>query len=225
LGIDFFEIVLEVEDKFGITIRDAEAQNVRTVGDLLTVINSRMAGAATACPSLTAFLQVRRVTRDFLSQSTLRLRPTTSIASIIPVRRRREFWRAFGKLSGSTPPALRRPGPLRILLTAVASIALVLGFGTAFIDPAILPLGVISALGFILALYLLTSPMCVEPPAKLTTFGDLSRRLVGLTTATRPIASADEVLSGVRKIVVDALGVEPEEVVPEARFIEDLNME
>jgi acyl carrier protein len=34
MGLDAIEIILEVEDRFGITISDAESEQIRTVGDL-----------------------------------------------------------------------------------------------------------------------------------------------------------------------------------------------
>jgi hypothetical protein len=224
MGLDGIEIVMEVEDRFGITIRDAEAQRIRTVGDLTTLINSRMTAPAMVCPSLTAFLQVRGVTREFLLQSTLRLRPSTSITSVVPISRRREFWRKLSEMFGSAPPALRRPAPLRVLLLALSCGVMALGVGTASIDFAIVPLGVLVAIGIILALYLATSVCRVVPPASLTTFGDLSRRLAGLSRSSGPKFSADEIMAAVRSIVVDALGVAPEVVVMEARFVEDMDM-
>jgi acyl carrier protein len=48
-GIDsprMIDIVLEVEDYFGITVDDAEIQKVRTFGELVTLVGSRSAAEA-----------------------------------------------------------------------------------------------------------------------------------------------------------------------------------
>jgi hypothetical protein len=92
------------------------------------------------------------------------------------------------------------------------------------IDPAILPLGLFSAAAVVILLQLLTSPFRMEPPQRMRTLGDISRRLAGLSAATRPVSSESEVYVAVQSIVSDILGVEPHEVIPEARFVQDLGM-
>lgn len=225
MGLDGVEILIEVEDRFGITIRDAEAQRICTVGDLLALINDRIAARAQlSCPGLGAFLEVRRLVRNFLSQPSLRLRPSTPIVFIVPAHRRSALWRIFSDRLGTSAPALRRPRPLRILLVVAACLVFGLGISTALIDPAIVPLGIICALAVIITLQLITSPLRIEPPKTMDTLGDLSRRIIGLSMATGSVTSAQEVLQCVQQIVASILGVNPEDVVPEARFIEDLKM-
>ena len=41
---------------------------------------------------------------------------------------------------------------------------------------------------------------------------------------TNPVESSSVVMKNLREIIVDVLGVDPKEVVPEARFVEDLGM-
>jgi acyl carrier protein len=42
--------------------------------------------------------------------------------------------------------------------------------------------------------------------------------------ATASVTSAQDVLQAVQSIVASILGVDPDEVIPEARFVEDLNI-
>ncbi len=42
MGLDAVEIVMDVEDHFGIVIDDDEAGRMRTVGDLVALIRSRV---------------------------------------------------------------------------------------------------------------------------------------------------------------------------------------
>lgn len=225
MGLDGVELVIAVEDQFGITIRDAEAQSVRTVGDLLELINSRLAARGTAhCPSVGAFLSVRRLVRDFLSQPALRLRPSTRITSIVPARRRSDLWAILSDLFGSPARALRRPRPMRIALIAISCVAMGLGFATAVVDPKILPLGIFMAFAVMLCLHIVTTPFRIEPPVGLETLGDITRSIAGLSMATTPVSSACDVLPRVQAIVSEILGVDKDEVVPETRFVEDLDM-
>ena len=48
MGLDGVEIVMDVEDHFGITIADGEAEQIRTVGELLALIQARLDAAAAA---------------------------------------------------------------------------------------------------------------------------------------------------------------------------------
>ena len=75
-----------------------------------------------------------------------------------------------------------------------------------------------------IVLYQLTDSFRTEPPARLTNFGQLSRYVTGFTMITNPVESSSVVMKNLREIIVDVLGVDPKEVVPEARFVEDLGM-
>jgi acyl carrier protein len=225
MGLDSVELIIEVEEHFGITISDAEAQGIVTVGDMLTLIDSRVASSRQSrCHTLVAFLQVRNFMRDFLQQPNRRMRPSNRIAAIIPWPRRREFWFSLHELYGTWLPPLCLPQPLRLLNVLISVAALAVGASTALIDPAILPLGILAAFAFIVLLQMLLSPLRIEPPTKLASLGGLSLRLVGLSAATKQIASSDDVLTDLQAIVSDALGVDRDKVVPEAQFVKDLGM-
>ena len=185
MGLDGVEILMEVEEHFGITITDAEASEVCTVGDLLALIESRFAERADEkCKSLPAFLHVRRFTREFLAAPELRLRPSTQIASVIPLARRREYWKQFPLLYGTAAPELCRPLPIRYLLIGATCIALVAALSTLFVDPAILPAGLAAAVLITFLMYSVTMPLKLMPPSKFSNFGDATRKLVGLKHAT-----------------------------------------
>jgi len=115
MGLDAVELVMDVEDRFGITITDAEATSIRTVGDLVELCRQRIVAIdATRCRSLPCF----------------------------------------------------------------------------------------------------------------TTFGDITRRMVGIHAVTKPCASSEPaaVLDELRPIIAATLGVHKDKVVPTARFVEDLGM-
>lgn len=225
MGLDGVEIVMEVEDHFGITIPDSQSAAVRTVQDLLDIINSRVNAAANVvCPTLPAFLTVRREVREFVQQPDLRLRPSTAIADVIPWSRRVEFWGRIAELVGTQRPALRRPKWLRNTLLNVSLVVTLYALALCDFDPVILPLGVLSAAFVIGLLHLVTRPFRLSPPDSLATLGQFSRQFAGVTTALKPIDSPEAVFADLRKIIVDALGVNPDEVVPTARFVEDLDM-
>jgi acyl carrier protein len=58
--------------------------------------------------------------------------------------------------------------------------------------------------------------------ARIATVGDLHAYVVGVLRRQGRIESADSVDAQLRDIICDQLGVEPEDVVPSARFVDDL---
>ena len=228
MGLDAVELVMDVEDHFGISIQNAEAEHVRTVVDLVALIQSRINAAHLAhCPTLVAFLKLRSFARDIASDDRLRVPTGTLLVDALDRSQRKRLWKRFGELLGSPPPGMRRPPLLRKALVglAIASIACAV-ISAAMIDLAILPATLGLAALLILVLHLVTTPFRFHPPNSLSTFGALSRRVAGVTVATKllHLSSGDAILAELTPIVVDTLGVDAAEVVPSALFIEDLGM-
>lgn len=225
MGLDAIEIILEVEGRFGITISDAESEEVRTVGDLAAIVDARLAAARRLrCPSFESFLRVRQFTRDFLSRPQLSLKPSTAIATIIPLGRRRELWSQLNAWLGDTTPPLRRPRPIQLAIALISLSAFSISLWAAWTDEWYFVLGFLASLALAMLLYLVTTPFYVLPPANLSTFADLTRRVTGLTASTNPPMNPDEAFAALREIIVDTLGVKPEQVVPTARFVQDLGL-
>src|SRR5688572_811019 len=122
MGLDAVEIVMEVEDKFAVSIRDDEASKIVTVGDLENLVIARInARQLNTCPTLSAFLRIRSDIRQLIPDASARIRPRQQIASAIPRHKRRIFWKQIEKRLGTYPPPLRRPFLVRALL-AIATI-------------------------------------------------------------------------------------------------------
>jgi len=228
MGLDAVELVMGVEDHFGISIQNSEAERVRSVGDLIALIQSRIdAAQAATCPTLSSFLQLRSCVREIANDDELRIRTGTRVVDVLTQSERQRLWKRLGDLLGSAPPGLRRPPAMRKLLLVLALAAIISAIvSSAAIDFAILPLTFALAAIITLVLHFLTVPFRVVPPDALTTFGAISQRMSGVTVATKQLhlRSRDEILDELIPIVVETLGVDPSEVVPTARFIEDLGM-
>ncbi len=228
MGLDAVEIVMDVEDHFGISIRNTEAELVRTVGDLVTLIQSRIEAAHLArCPTLSAFLRLRSVARDVVADDRMRVRTKMRISEVLTRSQVRVLWKRLDELLGSSPPGLRRPPKLRKLLagSVIAAIATAV-LSAGMIDFAILPLTLVFAALTALALHVLTLPFRTHPPDSLSTFGAVAKRIAGTDVATERLhlRTFDAILDELRPLVVDNLGVDPSEVIASAYFIEDLGM-
>jgi acyl carrier protein len=229
MGLDAVSLVMEVEDNFGISIQTNEAERIQIVGDLVSVVHSRIIAAqARHCPMLPAFLALRTTVRDVTGDSSLRIRPRHLVTESLTVSQRRELWRRLAKMLGSPPRALRRPPPLRALLTGVVILLVFLATVTALaIDVQILPVTLALAAIAVACLHISTVPFRFTPPDGWMTFGDITTKVVGATVATKNLhlRTTAEVLAELRPIIADVLGVDLDEVVSEARFIEDLGVD
>lgn len=229
MGMDGVEIVMDIEDRFGISIQDSEAEHIRTVGDLVVLVRSRIAAAQREyCPTLPAFLTLRTATRVVLADDSARLRPRDSVASILRPTERRALWKRLSVLMGTPPRPLRRPALLRRSLVAVSIAVLLLALLSALaIDFRTLPLTIIVAVSVIVLLHYLTVPFRSIPPDGWMTFGEITTKIAGIRIATKLVhlRTDDEVLSELRSLLVNALGVDGTEIVPSARFVEDLGMD
>ena len=228
MGLDSVEIVMDVEDHFGITIQDAETEHVRTVADLVALIQGRISAANEVyCPSLPAFLKLRTTVRGAIGDEVFRIRPRQRIADRLSAPQRLQLWKRLPEMLGSPPRDLCRPLLLRQMLCALVVVLLgsALLVGVA-IDIRSLP-ATIAIAGFCtFLLHIVTVPFRTVPPTEWVTFGDVTAKIVGVTSATkqRQPRSADDILCKLRPLIVDVLGVDGDEVVPGARFIEDLGV-
>ena len=228
MGLDAVELLMDVEDHFGITIQDSESASTFTVGDLVAIIQKRTnISHEKRCFSLLAFLKLRRCVRDITRDDNFRLRPRDPVVQYLAQSDRRELWDRLGSLLGTRPRDLRRPRWLRMILNVLTTALLLLAVSIPFsIDIAILPLALAIAAVAILVLYWITTPFCTVPPDDWTTFGDISRKLVGVVAATKQtnLRSTDDILLELRPLIVNVLSVDSDEVVPDARFVEDLGV-
>ncbi len=108
MGLDTVELVMDVEDHFGILLREDESQRIRTIGDLADVILTRiLASSVTACPSMRAFYELRRAIRESLGLPELRIRPKTKLVELIPLSQRRACWASIQSKQPWRFPGLR----------------------------------------------------------------------------------------------------------------------
>lgn len=229
MGLDAVELVMDVEDHFGITIQDSEAEGVRTVNDLVELIERRISNAHEPyCPTIPAFLKLRSTLRASIDDCSFRIRPRQVIAKRLTASQRRVFWKQLANLLGSAPRDLRRPQFLRRILGTITIVLISVALISAIaIDLLILPLTIAIAILIAVSLHVATIPCKTFPPDDWITFADVNAKLVGVTAATKQLSlqTSEKILAELRPLIVDALGVDIDEVVLIARFVEDLGID
>ena len=239
MGLDLVELIMEVEETFGISLPDARLPKIRTVGELcdciVGIVSRKKEEIGLRSEMFKSLLESLPLARG---TSAKRVSEDTLLDEVIPVWGRRRTWKRLQKSLDAPLPALHRPRSVKII---VAIAAVLLGGATSFgmvgaWEPSRM-LAVAKAEGYWvmfgapaflwgLLCYWLSKPTAVVWPANLETIGDLTRALViqkyGAVLDREKAWTREEIWGILRGVVVDVLGVESEAVTREARFVEDL---
>ena len=228
MGLDFVEIVMEVEETFGIRFRSEEFSSIQTVGDFVSLLRSRIVAADTvACPSLSQFLRLRSLVREVAGKPELRIRPSHRLESTLSSDEIRRLWQSMQEKLGIYPAPLRLPRYLRntLLLIAVTILFGTVGYAIAN-DVVLLPQALLFSAFIAISLILFGGGFRSVPPVGWATFGEMTRQLSGTIVATRNLhlRTDDLILEKLRPIFSDILNIKPNEIVLSARLIEDLRV-
>ncbi len=232
MGLDGVELLMAVEETFDISIADEEAATVITVGDLQSLVLSKVEAVANA-PCLTAhvFYRMRRALMELYEVPRMELAPALPLTPLIPMEHRRAHWDSLGGSMNLTLPALRRP---RALVWAI-NLSLLFFMISAFLAGQFGALSLWMTLAFLVAgavlwwlAYRVTRPFAVHFP-NLRTLGDLARATLHNNTstlaATRQTWSAPLVWEVLCGLIIEKIGVDFDEITPDARIVDDLGIE
>ncbi|WP_430908157.1 phosphopantetheine-binding protein [Maribacter sp. 2-571] len=106
MGLDSVELVMSIEDKFGIRIEDSEAENIYTVQDFADIVFSRIIKNPTdKCLTQIVFYRIRKVLRN-LSSSQKKIGSDTKISELLTQTELKEKWSQFETELGLEIPCL-----------------------------------------------------------------------------------------------------------------------
>ena len=228
MGLDGVELVMDVEDHFGVAIQDVEAERIRTVADLTELVASRIRNAhLTPCQTLSSFMRLRTCVRGVTENDSLKIRTNTLVVDVLNSRERIRFWGHLNELLGSPAPALRRPPVMRLALLCSVVIAFTLAIAlAACTNLTKLPFNAAIASLFTLIIHLATVSFRSHPPVSISTFGSIARKVSGVTVATKrlDLKTDDEILAELKPIISDIMGISNHQIHPNSRFVEDLGI-
>ncbi len=224
MGLDGIELIMDIEDEFGIEIPDHDIDRLETVGAMAAYVFEKVRKAErSTCRTAHTFYQVRRELMEMLGLPRRSMRPRVKVADLVPTWRRRDVWRRLRSVR-IKPPRMELPNGV-----ALAAILVVL-IGASFIaleyDAAptwgflcsVLTLGVLA--------WLTARPFEVCLPSGVTTLGDLSIAATPMEpeAATVGDISHSEVATRLRQIISRNLNVPTEELHDGVEFARDLNV-
>jgi hypothetical protein len=101
MGLDLVELVMSVEEHFGIDIPDRDVVNLRTPGHLIEYVAARVPPAillsSAACSTQQAFYRLRRTLVTQLAMSRAAVHPSAALDAIFPIATRRKRWRELSR--------------------------------------------------------------------------------------------------------------------------------
>jgi hypothetical protein len=121
-------VVMGVEAKFGVTIPDAEAEKICTMGQLYDYVHARVArGQAQVCVTSAAFYRLRLALGEVCGVPRERVRPRARLEDLVPLPDRPRHWQELqARLSNLRLPPLRRPVWLVRWIDAASTVPLFL---------------------------------------------------------------------------------------------------
>jgi len=241
MGLDTVEIVLRVEETFGVDLPDDELGSVSTVGDLYKLLLSRLDGSYT-CLSSRAFYRVRRSMVEVLGVSRRSIRPSTELQPLLGNRRSVEQWKQIESLAALRFPRLEHPRwfhTAALLVSATVYLSACFVVMPIYFAGKLAPISGLQAIGFPFAIGVIFVPIAMAVMRSATPFlanaapvptvGGLARSVLTNNYAVIAQGAAQskkrddvEVWQILKEIIVDELQIEPGEVTPEAHFGRDL---
>lgn len=225
MGLDGVELIMSVEEEFGIEIPDLTAGRLKTVSDLHMYVLGRLHERTTwipkgssptkRCSSSHVFYRLRSALMKVAGTRRSELSPRSLMKDVWPWHRRR-LWRLLAAEADLRLPDLHRP---RWLVTSLWIFCIGGGLWSLYAIGA--PTGLFFGVALGVLTGVLTIPLKRCLPPECVTMRDFTIETLKRSEA-RLTAEGGDIWPIIQRIVVEVLGVKQEDVTPNARFIEDL---
>ncbi len=234
MGLDGVELLMATEETFQITFTDQEASKMVTVGDLYAQILSKLAELHfVPCLTSYTFYRLRRTLINVLGIQRNQFYPKQKIEYIFPKKNRRAQWHVLSKRLNFRLPELQRPKWIFGFLTFGLCFWLVgsiLGNIFGFLTPLQTWISIILSLIFAWSVYRISKPLAVYFRTEISTLAEMIEEIVRFNFGkandrVKQWNDDKDIWKSLKCLIVEQLGVKPEEVIESARFVEDLGID
>lgn len=238
MGMDGIELVIEVEENFGIEIKDDEAGNTQTVGQLYQLICQKcQTKAQNSCATRKAFYQLRKILLNLYEIDKTQIHPKTNIEEITKAVKSKYLWNSIKEMTNLRLPNLKLPRWLFYLLFLTGFLTgplisyLIInffsgdkGFVLDYVDYGVI---LVLFLWLFLAISIskLTAPFQTIIPNECQTVGSLCKQVVMLNAKHFEPLSKREIWEILVKIISEQLGIEESIIRPESNLVKDFGMD
>ncbi len=231
MGLEGVEIVMAVEESFGITIADKEAEKIRTPRALIELVCLKVAVSDQAhCISQRAFHRVRRAIMGTFGVPRNDIRPDAKLEQLVPASNRQESWQKLRHaLKAEKWPALSPTG-LHWGAAALPGVAAILCFDWGSTPREWVQLAFLCVITVFLSCVVvlpLTKRLYRGIPQECATVSGLALHLVQfnreiLGSSVQTAWNRSDIAAIVRKIIGDVLGAK--DFSEDADLVKDLGL-
>jgi acyl carrier protein len=234
MGLDTVELVIEVEKAFGIKIPDEEASQMINVGHLYHYLLAILPAQEThRCLSAAAFYRFRRALIAQFGVDRHSIRISTVMEDLIPEDQRITQWQRLGqRLNWQFPPLVCPPWmtfAMVVFLLGTVAVVMMTWIRAAGFAVSVVPFVLVgSFVGAIVVAHVtleLSKPFATRFPSKCDNVRGVIQSALALNHGNISAECAGwnrlEVWESLRAIIVEQLGVRPEEVTERAEFVRD----
>ncbi len=218
MGLELVEIVMDVENEFGVSIEDADAYHLTTPQHVANYLYKRVrTSQSSPCPSQMGFYLLRKALCENFSFQRNEISPKTRFDELFQENVRSQWQKLWNFMQVETIPRLQRNKALRITSDFVLP-ALVFVVGYFVISAGFS----IALLIFLVAQffgYFISIQFANVIPDK---FNELGKVISFITCSHTKIWSKEEILEKVIEITSSVLGLSTDKIKPNSNFIDDL---
>lgn len=234
MGLDFIELVVEVEDSFHVVFDDLDLEKISTVGDLYSLLLKELGDKKAKpafCPTQSVFYRFRKVLVEKYQIPIEAVSPKTQLKDIFPSSKKQlhRFWRSLSEDLGLQLPKLKKAAWIKNTeLFVWSSLFITLFFGLVILEiPRLIAV-------LFLAVVFISIVVITEMYAPYISYVAPSKTLRELVTTTTNAnlhkigalsTSNLAVFKKLQHIFAEKCGVELEEVTLEKYIIDDLQID
>lgn len=108
MGLEGVELVMEIEEEFGIVLDDEDIGLAETIGDIIRIVEKRFSAESRQRVGV-AFYRLRQVLADSALIEKRRVRPSTDLRPLIPRSQLQAVWREVDEAGFRVPPLVLSP--------------------------------------------------------------------------------------------------------------------
>jgi acyl carrier protein len=217
MGLDTVELVMAIEDEFGIHIDNTEATECTTPNIVADYVLSRVrTSSSDPCLSQKGFYKIRKAIANTFGIAKRDISPNTNLSVVLDSQVKRN-WELLRVVIGTDDfPKLKRSRNFCIFIVFGIPLILTLLFVSSGWS---IPMLCLMFFVLVVLLEISTNGMGREIPTKFSTVGSL---IPFVECSSNKVWSRDEILSRVVELTSEQLGIPISEITPGSQFVHDL---
>jgi hypothetical protein len=227
-GFDTIELLTAIEEEFGVSIGDRDAEKLCTPSDvceyLYRILNIPHAAESSRCLTAAAFFETRRRLVADIGNSDQRIYPNTPVEYFLPSRDRRAAWNHLGEFLNVSLPPLEFSN--WAAMPPVCALGIILVTGLVMHSTILIGCFFVSLIPLMAGLAIAEHFFGYRVPRQYESVGALSAFLVPAVLrrakSSPNLWNRDDIWQLIRSLTARAAAVPVSRIRPDTNFVRDL---